>query len=42
MASAHRTGRHVGRATALFESFEGKKGQPRFKPPFSASYLACD
>ncbi|MBU6460344.1 MAG: NADH-quinone oxidoreductase subunit NuoF [Proteobacteria bacterium] len=27
-----------GEETALIESIEGKKGQPRFKPPFSASY----
>ncbi|MDR2881717.1 MAG: NADH-quinone oxidoreductase subunit NuoF [Azoarcus sp.] len=27
-----------GEETALLESVEGKKGQPRFKPPFPASY----
>ncbi|MGA0187577.1 MAG: NADH-quinone oxidoreductase subunit NuoF, partial [Burkholderiaceae bacterium] len=27
-----------GEDTALLESLEGKKGQPRFKPPFPASY----
>ncbi len=27
-----------GEATALLESIEGKKGQPRFKPPFPASF----
>lgn len=27
-----------GEETALMESLEGKKGQPRFKPPFPASY----
>lgn len=27
-----------GEETALMESIEGKKGQPRFKPPFPASY----
>ncbi len=27
-----------GEETALLESIEGKKGQPRFKPPFPASY----
>ncbi len=27
-----------GAETALLESIEGKKGQPRFKPPFPASY----
>ncbi len=27
-----------GEETALIESMEGKKGQPRFKPPFPASY----
>jgi len=31
-----------GEETALLESLEGKKGQPRFKPPFPASYgLYC-
>ena len=28
----------VGEETAMLESLEGKKGQPRFKPPFPASY----
>ena len=27
-----------GEETALLESLDGKKGQPRFKPPFPASY----
>ncbi len=27
-----------GEETALMESLEGKKGQPRYKPPFPASY----
>ncbi|RZI57714.1 MAG: NADH-quinone oxidoreductase subunit F, partial [Rubrivivax sp.] len=27
-----------GEETALLESLEGKKGQPRFKPPFPASF----
>ena len=27
-----------GEETSLIESLEGKKGQPRFKPPFPASY----
>ena len=27
-----------GEVTALLESLEGKKGQPRFKPPFPASF----
>ncbi|MCE5393982.1 MAG: NADH-quinone oxidoreductase subunit NuoF [Acidithiobacillus sp.] len=27
-----------GEETALMEALEGKKGQPRFKPPFPASY----
>jgi NADH-quinone oxidoreductase subunit F len=29
-----------GEETALLESLEGKKGQPRFKPPFPASFGA--
>ena len=29
-----------GEETALLESLEGKKGQPRFKPPFPAQYGA--
>lgn len=28
----------VGEETAMIESLEGKKGQPRFKPPFPANY----
>jgi len=37
---AHRgAGAYIcGEETALLESIEGKKGQPRFKPPFPASY----
>ncbi len=27
-----------GEETALMESLEGKKGMPRFKPPFPANY----
>jgi len=27
-----------GEETALLESLEGKKGQPRFKPPFPANF----
>ena len=27
-----------GEETALMESLEGKKGLPRFKPPFPANY----
>ena len=27
-----------GEETALMESLEGKKGQPRFKPPFPANF----
>ena len=35
----HGYGAYVcGEETALLESVEGKKGQPRFKPPFPASY----
>ena len=35
----HRFGAYIcGEETALLESIEGKKGQPRFKPPFPASY----
>lgn len=35
----HGYGAYVcGEETALLESLEGKKGQPRFKPPFPASY----
>ena len=37
--AAHGFGAYVcGEETALLESLEGKKGQPRFKPPFPASY----
>jgi NADH-quinone oxidoreductase subunit F len=35
----HGYGAYVcGEETALLESVEGKKGQPRFKPPFPANY----
>ncbi len=35
----HGFGAYVcGEETALLESIEGKKGQPRFKPPFPASF----
>jgi NADH-quinone oxidoreductase subunit F len=35
----HGFGAYVcGEETGLLESLEGKKGQPRFKPPFPASY----
>ena len=35
----HGYGAYVcGEETALIESIEGKKGQPRFKPPFPASF----
>jgi NADH-quinone oxidoreductase subunit F len=35
----HGYGAYVcGEETALLESIEGKKGQPRFKPPFPAAY----
>ena len=35
----HGFGAYVcGEETGLLESIEGKKGQPRFKPPFPASY----
>ena len=35
---AHGFGAYIcGEETALLESLEGKKGQPRFKPPFPAS-----
>ena len=30
--------RYICGETALLESLEGKKGQPRFKPPFPASF----
>jgi len=37
--SVHGFGAYIcGEETALLESMEGKKGQPRFKPPFPASY----
>ena len=36
---AHGAGAYIcGEETALLESLEGKKGQPRFKPPFPAGY----
>src|SRR5207253_11065710 len=35
----HGMGAYIcGEETALLESLEGKKGQPRYKPPFPASY----
>jgi NADH-quinone oxidoreductase subunit F len=37
--AVHGYGAYIcGEETALIESIEGKKGQPRFKPPFPASY----
>ncbi|WP_225748223.1 NADH-quinone oxidoreductase subunit NuoF [Eikenella sp. Marseille-P7795] len=37
--ASHGYGAYVcGEETALLESLEGKKGQPRFKPPFPASF----
>jgi NADH-quinone oxidoreductase subunit F len=37
--ATHGFGAYIcGEETALLESLEGKKGQPRFKPPFPASY----
>jgi NADH-quinone oxidoreductase subunit F len=37
--AVHGFGAYIcGEETALLESMEGKKGQPRFKPPFPASY----
>ena len=37
--SVHGFGAYIcGEETALLESLEGKKGQPRFKPPFPASF----
>ncbi|MEK7361036.1 MAG: NADH-quinone oxidoreductase subunit NuoF, partial [Pseudomonadota bacterium] len=37
--AVHGYGAYVcGEETGLLESIEGKKGQPRFKPPFPASY----
>jgi NADH:ubiquinone oxidoreductase subunit F (NADH-binding) len=38
-ARHHGYGAYIcGEETALLESLEGKKGQPRFKPPFPASF----
>ncbi len=37
--NVHGAGAYIcGEETALMESLEGKKGQPRFKPPFPANY----
>ena len=37
--AAHGYGAYIcGEETALLESLEGKKGQPRYKPPFPASF----
>ncbi len=37
--AVHGYGAYIcGEETALLESLEGKKGQPRFKPPFPASF----
>ena len=37
--AAHGFGAYIcGEETALLESLEGKKGQPRYKPPFPASF----
>ncbi|MEJ5991200.1 NADH-quinone oxidoreductase subunit NuoF [Ramlibacter sp. PS3R-8] len=37
--ASHGWGAYIcGEETALLESLEGKKGQPRFKPPFPASF----
>jgi NADH-quinone oxidoreductase subunit F len=39
LANHHGYGAYIcGEETALLESLEGKKGQPRFKPPFPASF----
>ena len=39
MYNHHGWGAYIcGEETALLESLEGKKGQPRFKPPFPASF----
>jgi len=39
LANHHGFGAYIcGEETALLESLEGKKGQPRFKPPFPASF----
>ena len=37
--AVHGYGAYIcGEETALIESIEGKKGQPRYKPPFPATY----
>ena len=39
LRASHGFGAYIcGEETALLESLEGKKGQPRFKPPFPASF----
>ncbi len=39
LQAAHGFGAYIcGEETALLESLEGKKGQPRYKPPFPASF----
>ncbi len=39
LRAAHGWGAYIcGEETALLESLEGKKGQPRYKPPFPASF----
>src|SRR3954462_10014524 len=39
LPASHGFGAYIcGEETALLESLEGKKGQPRFKPPFPASF----
>ncbi|NDP43320.1 MAG: NADH-quinone oxidoreductase subunit F, partial [Aromatoleum sp.] len=39
LCNHHGYGAYIcGEETALLESLEGKKGQPRFKPPFPASF----
>jgi NADH-quinone oxidoreductase subunit F len=39
LCAHHGFGAYIcGEETALLESLEGKKGQPRFKPPFPASF----
>ncbi len=39
LQASHGFGAYIcGEETALLESLEGKKGQPRFKPPFPASF----
>src|SRR5665647_2154103 len=41
--AAHGFGAYIcGEETGLLESLEGKKGQPRFKPPFPASFGLYD